>query len=115
MLFDFLSMGIDYEDRKVARDEIGDATIDTAAVTDSDKPYETGIKHPAYNDGAWVIVELYVNKEAAKIGHNKWIGVMKQKPKELFDRNESEVGDLAESFDCDIRKGYSRDLDWKEE
>ena len=56
MLFDFLLMP-PYEERKVARFDGKDFSVDTCAITDSTKPYETGVRHPKYNDGAWVIVE----------------------------------------------------------
>ena len=86
-MFDFFAMMGNYEDRKVARFEDGTCTVDTAAVTDSAKPYETGICHPAYNEGAWVIVELYDTKEGAVAGHDRWVKTMtaKELPAELTD------------------------------
>lgn len=76
MLFDFFSMASNYEERKVACFEKDGLTVDTCLVTDSDKDYETRIEHPSYNDGAWVIVELYDTKEEAKKGHDKWVKIM---------------------------------------
>ena len=72
----FLNMLNNYEYRKVDRFNGDNFTIDTCAVFDSDQPYETGIKHPLYNDGKWVIVEMYENKEAAQEGHNRWVTIM---------------------------------------
>ena len=50
-MFGFTEMIDNYEERVVKNDKIGNVVIDTAAVTDSDQPYETGIKSPSYNDG----------------------------------------------------------------
>jgi len=76
-----------YEERKIDRYEKDEITIDTCAVTDSDEPYETGIKHPKYKDGEWVIVEMYNSKEEAETGHNKWVKIMTSDnlPEELVD------------------------------
>ena len=76
-LFDFFSMVDNYEERKVDRYEQGNMIIDTCAITDSDDPYETAIKHPSYNDGNWVIAETYPDKESAIEGHQKWVNLMK--------------------------------------
>lgn len=88
-MFDFLSMADNYEDRVVAnyKDEKTGLCVDTSMVTDSDKDYETGIEHPCYNDGDWVIVELYDTKEKAQKGHNNWVKKMtgKELPKQLRD------------------------------
>ena len=69
-------MANNYEERKVDNFTQGDIQVDTALINDSSKPYETGICHPAYNGGAWVIVELYNTKEEAQIGHDKWVKIM---------------------------------------
>ena len=85
-MFDFLDMMGNYEERKVAHDEKDDWVVDTAAVSDSDEPFETGITHPRYNGGDWVIVGLYSTKEKAIVGHKKWIKKMSGKlPKQLVD------------------------------
>jgi hypothetical protein len=105
-MFNFFSMPDNYEQRKVAnfKDENG-LTVDTAAVTDSDKPYETGIQHPAYNDGSWVIVELYYTKAEAKIGHDKWVAFMtaEKLPDQLLDVSTSEIAELISIFGDDWR------------
>ena len=86
-MFDFLSMADNYEDRKVDRFEGDDFIIDTCAVTDSDQPYETGIQHPKYNNGDWVIVEMYEDIDSAQKGHYKWVKTMAapELPNELVD------------------------------
>jgi len=94
--FDFLSMMGNYEQRKVAHYEKDDLIIDTCAVTDSDEPYETGIEYPKYNNGEWVIVEMYNSKEEAEKGHQKWIEKMtgKNPPKELKDVSTAGIAKL---------------------
>lgn len=63
-LFDFM-MAAPYEQRKVARFEKDGFMVDTAAVNDSEHPFETAVEHPNYNDGKMVIVEEYDSKEEA--------------------------------------------------
>jgi hypothetical protein len=65
-----------YEDRKVARFEKDDLIISTAEMDDGSQPFETGVQHPDYNEGKWVIVEAYATKELAKAGHDRWVGTM---------------------------------------
>jgi hypothetical protein len=88
-MFDFLSMMGNYEDRKVERDivMIGpmECVIDTAAVSDSEHPYETGIACDKYNGGKWVIVEEYDTKETAKSGHARWVLKMQNNPPAKLD------------------------------
>lgn len=86
-MFDFLSMSDNYEDRKVDRFDGDGFIVDTCSVTDSDEPYETGIQHPKYNDGKWVIVEMYEDMDSAQKGHDKWVKTMtaSELPNELMD------------------------------
>lgn len=79
-LFDFLQDFGNHEDRKVDRYHEGDLFVDTCAVSDSTKPFETGIEHPGYNNGNMVIVELYDTKEEAQKGHDKWLDLMLNNP-----------------------------------
>lgn len=74
----FLDMVGNYEERKVEHTVVNDVIIDTARVTDCDKPYETGICSPHYNDDEWVIVEQYDDFESAKNGHEKWVQVFEK-------------------------------------
>jgi len=90
-MFGILGMINNYELRKVANTQVGGASIDTCAVTDSARPYETGIKHSRYNDGWWIIVQLYDSKEEAEVGHKKWVELFSRDelPPRLVDVNES--------------------------
>ena len=109
-MFDFFSMAFDRESRKVATTEIGGAVIDTCAVTDSARPFETGIQHPEYNGGKWVIVELYDTKGEAELGHKKWVELFSgnKLPPRLVDRNECSLQDLAKAMGHDLRGVYER-------
>jgi hypothetical protein len=75
-----LAMIDDHDERVVDRYEGDDLVVDTCAVTDSSRAFETGIKSPRYHDGSWVIVESYDTKEDAQAGHDKWVGLMTQSP-----------------------------------
>lgn len=100
-MFNFFSMAGNYEQRKVDNFE-GDngLVVDTVAVTDSRKSYETGILHPAYNGGDWVIVDLYDTKKEAQAGHDKWVAIMtaEKLPEKLVDVSSAEVADLLDAF-----------------
>lgn len=108
-MFDFYSIANDYEERKVENTVVGETTIDTAAVTDSDQPYETGIQDPNYNNGNWVIVELYDTKEEAQAGHIKWVDLFKTNPPEkLKDVSTAGIAILSETFGSKVNKTYKR-------
>ncbi len=80
-MLDFLNMTGNHEERQVDNYEGENGlVVDTCAVTDADLPYETGITHPRYNEGKWVIVELYPTKEQAQEGHKKWVKIMTTEP-----------------------------------
>lgn len=65
-LFDFLEITDTYEQRKVDRFEDDNGlVVDTVAVIDSSRPYETAVRHPKYNNRAWIVIEEYNTKEAA--------------------------------------------------
>lgn len=100
-MFNFSSMADNYEDRKVDRYEADKMIIDTASVTDGNQPYETGICHPEYNNGDWVIVEAYDTKEEAQEGHNKWVARMTSGnlPSSLKDCQNSGVSQLLDLVD----------------
>ena len=93
-------MMFNYEERKVTRYEQDNLIIDTCAITDSDQPYETAVAHPSYNDGNFIIVELYKTKEEAQIGHDKWVKIMTSEnlPTVLKDESSSEI----KKFACSI-------------
>jgi hypothetical protein len=109
-MFGFMSMANDYEQRKVENTEINGATIDTAQVHDSARPYETAINHPDYKDGDWIVVELYDTKDLAKVGHKKWVEKFSSKdlPIQLVDVNETEVQDFAEMIGHSLRGAFVR-------
>ena len=89
-----------YEQRKVDRYETEELFISTAHVIDSRKPYETAIAHPAYNEGAIVIVQMYDNIEDAQAGHDKWVQIMTadKLPDYLTDANDSELTDVKDKL-----------------
>jgi hypothetical protein len=106
-MFGFLDMIGNYEQRKVANTKVGGANIDTAAVSDSTHPYETGIFHPQYNKGKCIVVELYDTKELSKVGHAKWVKLFsgKKLPDHLTDVSEH---DLKMMFGGPERKSYEK-------
>lgn len=93
-----LDMIGNYEERKVENTVVNDVIIDTARVTDCDKPYETAICSPHYNDGNLVIVEEYDDFKSAEIGHKKWVEIFeKELPETLQDVSTSGINIL---FKC---------------
>lgn len=103
-LFDrIIAMAHNYEERKVARYGPDDAgvCVDTVSVTDGDRPYETGVTHPAYDTGHWIIVEAYDTKEAAQAGHDRWVATMTADvlPDVLTDCANSEIAGHLDSDD----------------
>jgi hypothetical protein len=94
-MFDFISMIGTYDSRKVDNTVVNsEIVVDTCAVTDSAQPYETGIESKLYNDGSWVIVELYDTIEEAQAGHDRWVEKMANPPKELIDVSTSSIKSL---------------------
>ena len=64
---------------------IKQAVIDTC-FTDDIKKFETGISHPSFNYGRWVIVQRYNNELEARFGHERWMSLFESwLPNELFD------------------------------
>jgi len=113
-MFDLLGLGMldNYEERKIDcyKDEKTGLCVDTCMVTDSEKDYETGIEHPQYNDGDWVIVELYDTKEKAQEEHNIWVKRMtgKKLPEQLKDVSTAEIAKLRDIGGKDWRKYKSQ-------
>lgn len=103
-MFNFFMDTDNYEERKVDRFEKDDLIIDTARRFDGRQPYETGIEHPEYNDGRWVIVEAYDTKEEAQVGHNAWVEKMTtlELPNILRDCQNAEISSFADAFGCDM-------------
>lgn len=75
-MLDFVNMIGNYQERKVERFENKECIVDTCAVTDSTQPFETAISHASYNDGKWIVVELYPTMALASKGHRKWVKTM---------------------------------------
>lgn len=106
-----IAMGENYEERKIDHSLINGAIIDTCAINDSKKPYETTIMHPDYRDGNWIIIELYDTKKEAKTGHDKWVEtISKGLPSQLVDVNECSLEDLAELKGCTCRGAFERKI-----
>ena len=101
----FFDMFDNYEERAVDHFEEGEIVIDTAAVTDSMQPFETGVCHPNYNNGDWVIVEMYDTKEGAQRGHGKWVKKMTSKklPTSIKDVSSATIANLGFSFNEEKR------------
>lgn len=108
-LFGFFNMIDNYEERKVKNYTLNELNIDTCAVSDSDKPYETGIQHPLYNEGKWIIVELYDTKEEAENGHDKWVKIMTKNklPEVLKDVNSCFIAKYGDA--CNRNKEYKKE------
>ncbi len=105
--FDFLKDSGNYEERKVLSysNDKTKLVIDTCRVSDQPEPYhfETGICHPKYKNGGWIIVELYKTEEEAVLGHNKWIREMTGKllPYHIKDVSANDMVKLLDSLDGD--------------
>ena len=122
MMFDFLSMSGNYEDRKVSNTvgkdiEGNEFVLDTAMVTDSVQPYETALQHPLYNDNLWVILESYDTKEESLVGHTKWVELFttKKLPESITDHIVGGFEDFMDDKSIKInRKEVVEDLKNKE-
>ena len=103
-MFNFIDMMGNYDSRMVDRHEEEDLLVSTCRVTDGQKPFETAVAHPEYNDGSMVVVEMYDTEGEAQIGHLNWVKTMTADdlPKELVDCCNAGVGQLAEAVGCDV-------------
>lgn len=98
-MFGFTSMSGNYNSRCVDYFEGDGFAISTARVTDSTHPFETAVGHPEYNNGKWVIVELYDSHESAKSGHAQWVSKMTngKLPESLIDVSGADIALLADA------------------
>lgn len=96
-MFEFMSMFGNYESRKIGRYDSDDLSVSTARVNDGNQPFETGVMHPDYNDGKWIIVDAYDTAEEAKEGHEMWVKIMTsdELPDTLEDCNNSKIQQLC--------------------
>lgn len=72
----------DFEARNVAQYEDGDLRISTVQVptevTDGATLYQTGVSHPDFAGGNWIVVGEFQSREAAQAGHEGWIERFKE-------------------------------------
>lgn len=93
-MFEFFNDFGNHYSRIIARNKHEDYTIDTCAVSDGDCPYETAIAHKDYNHFKWIIVEKYLTKEEAKIGHERWLSRIDDLPNPLIDCQNAGISKL---------------------
>ena len=96
----------------IGRYEEGDIFVSTAAINDSDDPYETAVAHPYYNDGHLVIVETYSDLKSAKSGHKKWVSIMTRPelPAVLVDVSTAFAAKLCRIFGEDLIFEHKEDV-----
>lgn len=99
-LFGWQDMVGNYNERKVARDEVNGFVIDTVLVTDRSWKYETAIMHEDFNDDDWIIVQGYATLDDAVRGHKEWLDICTNSPilslkdcytDEVFERQKGEI------------------------
>ena len=85
-----------YESRKVSLYKTDWGGVSTASVAEGEKPFETAVLHPDYNDDNIVIVEAYDTFEQAVEGHQKWVNIMSTEPlpMELVDCANSKIAKI---------------------
>lgn len=80
-LMDFLGTfesGDIYPSEQITDELENSITVDTCLATDTGI-WETGIERKNL-EGKWIIVEQYEDEESARIGHLKWVNLMKEMP-----------------------------------
>lgn len=99
-MFSFFGAIGTYEQRRVDRYEKGGLMISTASMPDSEKPFETAVAHPEYNEGKIIIVEEYDTKKEAQEGHNRWVKTMTHKklPVQLKDVSSAGIALLSNAI-----------------
>ncbi|MHC4620122.1 MAG: hypothetical protein ACYTEQ_20435 [Planctomycetota bacterium] len=106
-MFGFFAMEDTYEERAIARYEEGDLIVDTCRVTDASQPFETGVCHPAYNGGTWVIVEMYETREEAQAGHDQWVATM------TADKLPESLVDVGTAGIAEMLDAVAEDTEWR--
>ena len=62
--------------REIGRYDKGGIWVSTKRVWRGDRPIETEVAHPCYDDGTPIGVEAYDTDEAAREGHHRWVRTM---------------------------------------
>lgn len=108
-MFRFLEMMGTHEERKVATYDKDGIFIDTCMITDSNRPYETAVEHPKYNNGTMIIVEMYDTKEDAQKGHDRWVEKMtaKELPKSIKDISTCDVVKFGHAIGVDLNEEHT--------
>jgi hypothetical protein len=84
--------------------------VDTSRVSDGTLPFETGVKHPRYNSGKFVIVEAYATRDESRIGQRKWVDIMRGPlPDKLVDCRNSHIAKALQ-----IKTEFPRESPWKQ-
>ena len=99
-IFDFLLDANDHPARQVATfiDDSRSLRVDTAIISDGEKPFETAVRHPRYDGGKWIVVEAYDTIGQAELGHKRWIATMTgELPESLADCGNSKIALLLKS------------------
>lgn len=108
-MFNIYDMINSYKERLVENTRINDAIIDTCRVMDAEKPYETAIKHPSYNNNEWIIVQEYDTIEEAKKGHREWVlKFTNSLPDKLIDVSTSTIAKLDSFFRINRKTSFNR-------
>ncbi len=83
--------------------------IDTCEVYDQPSPYnfETAVSHRGYNNGEWIIVELYELEADAIIGHKKWVNVM------TADNLPEQLVDVSKIIVCQLKDKLEKGEGWR--
>lgn len=102
-MFNFFMDAGNHEERAVAHFEHENIVVDTCRVSDGYKPYETAVSDPHYNEGKWIIVEAYDDRDRAKKGHEQWVQTMTADPQpdKLVDCGNALMMGLAETLGVD--------------
>lgn len=77
--FDAIMSGQPMRSDVVGNDVVGDYTIDTCHTLDCG--YETAINK---NNGFWVVVQRYKDRELAEKGHKIWCGICAGAPEKVY-------------------------------
>lgn len=72
------------EGRNAIRAWNDDFKVNTIRVYNAAHKYQTVIRHPDYANGKPITVQLYDKREAARLGHIKWINVLALHPPRII-------------------------------